>query len=343
MASINEVAAQLMEHLCNHDSHGYTQGNRWGNGQIEYVSIDGNDYGLALGDRDCSSAVISAYKSALVGTQYEGVLDGATYTGNMRRVFENSGLFEWHDMSFTAQRGDIYLNEGCHTAMCTHAYGSAEGDILAEFSISETGGIYGSEGDQTGWESHIQNYYDYPWDGILHYIGSGEANGGTHSGGGDSSSNSGNGGSIPDIKYCAYTQGQGGWLPEMINRTDTGGSSDDFAGDGTPITYIAIEMPGWYQAYTEQSGWLEKVYDYNLNDLEYGAAGDGTPITKIRCYYETQDPNSTGWLQIRYAAYTDQNGWLPEMEDTTDTGGSADDFAGDGTAITKFYAYLNRA
>ena len=44
-------------------------------------------------------------------------------------------------------------------------------DCLGEFSTSETGGIYGQWGDQTGGESSIHGYYDYPWDGILHYNG----------------------------------------------------------------------------------------------------------------------------------------------------------------------------
>ena len=44
-------------------------------------------------------------------------------------------------------------------------------DCLGEFSLAETGGIYGQSGDQTGGESSIHGYYDYPWDGILHYNG----------------------------------------------------------------------------------------------------------------------------------------------------------------------------
>lgn len=96
----------------------------------------------------------------------------------MRSVFVNSGLFEWKPMSFSAVRGDIYLNEANHTAMCldggkdkVHGY-----DCLGEFSSSETGGIYGQRGDQTGKESSIHEYYNYPWDGILHYNGKADSN-----------------------------------------------------------------------------------------------------------------------------------------------------------------------
>ena len=173
-----EAFARTMEHLCNHDSHGYTQGNRWGNGTKETVDLgDGVTVEVMLGDRDCSSAIISALDAVGVNT------GDATYTGNMKWNILNSGLFEWKDMNFSAQRGDIYLNEVCHTAMCTSPYGSSEGDMLAEFSISENGTAYGNEGDQTGWESHVTGYYDYPWDGILHWISDGETLGGEGSSG----------------------------------------------------------------------------------------------------------------------------------------------------------------
>ena len=56
---------------------------------------------------------------------------------------------------------------------------SAVPDMLMEFAISETGGIDGAEGDQTGHESHIRAYYDYPWDGILECINREETQTGT--------------------------------------------------------------------------------------------------------------------------------------------------------------------
>jgi hypothetical protein len=172
-----EAFARTMEHLCNHDSHGYTQGNRWGNGTTETIDLgDGVTVNVTLGDRDCSSAIISALQAVGVDT------GNATYTGNMKTNILNSGLFVWWSIDNVAQRGDIYLNEQCHTAMCTSAYGSAEGDILAEFSCSEDGTAYGNEGDQTGYESHICAYYDYPWDGILHWKSDGQTlDGGTGS------------------------------------------------------------------------------------------------------------------------------------------------------------------
>ena len=59
----------------------------------------------------------------------------------MRSVFTSSGLFDWHPRGdgYIAQRGDIYLNEGQHTAMCQ----SAIPDMLTEALISEFGTITG--------------------------------------------------------------------------------------------------------------------------------------------------------------------------------------------------------
>lgn len=170
-----KVAATLMRHLCDHDWHGYTQGSgRWGDGEgVCTVDVDGETFSLMQGDRDCSSAVISCWQEALRGTSYEGVLDNATYTGNMRSVFSNSGLFEiWDTYSSSAQRGDIYLNDESHTAMCVDdGSGDLGYDALAEFCISENGTIYGEVGDQTGYESYVHEYYSFPWDCTLHYNG----------------------------------------------------------------------------------------------------------------------------------------------------------------------------
>ena len=175
MANLANIAATNMEHLCKCSAHGYSQSERWGDknrGSCK-VECEGHTSIFYKGDRDCSSAVIDSWQEALIGTPYEGKLANATYTGDMKSVFVNSGLFEWKPMSFNAVRGDIYLNEVKHTAMCLDGGkdGIYNADTLGEFSISETGGIYGQSGDQTGGESRIGPYYDYPWDGILHYNG----------------------------------------------------------------------------------------------------------------------------------------------------------------------------
>lgn len=165
--------AQVMEHLVSHDGgggHGYSQANRMGDGTTETICLsDGTTVTIAGGDRDCSSAVVTALRAVGVNTF------GASYTGNMREQLLKTGLFGWRKMGVkSAQRGDIYLNEKCHTAVCVSSYGSARGDLLAQFSISEKGTVTGTKGDQTGRESNIKAYYSYPWDGTLYWLGDGK-------------------------------------------------------------------------------------------------------------------------------------------------------------------------
>lgn len=168
-----EAFAQVMEHLVSHDGgggHGYSQANRMGDGTTETICLsDGTTVTIAGGDRDCSSAVVTALRAVGVNTF------GASYTGNMREQLIKTGLFGWRKMGVkSAQRGDIYLNEKCHTAVCVSPYGSARGDLLAQFSISEKGTVTGTKGDQTGRESNIKAYYSYPWDGTLYWLGDGK-------------------------------------------------------------------------------------------------------------------------------------------------------------------------
>lgn len=168
-----ETFAQVMEHLVSHDGgggHGYSQANRMGDGTTETICLsDGTTVTIAGGDRDCSSAVVTALRAVGVNTF------GASYTGNMREQLLKTGLFGWRKMGVkSAQRGDIYLNEKCHTAVCVSPYGSARGDLLAQFSISEKGTVTGTKGDQTGRESNIKAYYSYPWDGTLYWLGDGK-------------------------------------------------------------------------------------------------------------------------------------------------------------------------
>ena len=168
-----EAFAQVMEHLVSHDGgggHGYSQANRMGDGTTETICLsDGTTVTIAGGDRDCSSAVVTALRAVGVNTF------GASYTGTMREQLLKTGLFGWRKMGVkSAQRGDIYLNEKCHTAVCVSPYGSARGDLLAQFSISEKGTVTGTKGDQTGRESNIKAYYNYPWDGTLYWLGDGK-------------------------------------------------------------------------------------------------------------------------------------------------------------------------
>lgn len=163
---VNEIAAYIHRKMATDSRFGYSWEERYG-AKPETWTIDGKKYTINVGDYDCSSSCITAWKLALTYTKYKGALDGATYTGNMREVFTRSGLFEWKPMSFLAHTGDLYLNEENHVAMCQ----TQEPDILSEFSWGDNGAYGNKRGDQTGQESSVHGYYDYPWDGILHYNG----------------------------------------------------------------------------------------------------------------------------------------------------------------------------
>ncbi len=162
-----------MEHLCNCAEHGCSQPGRHGTSGHCNVQTDVGVIKATKGDRDCSSVVCEAWKLALKDTAYDGLITRYNWTGGMREMFVGSGLFSWKPVSFNASRGDIYLDEENHTAMCIRNDDMA--DLLGEFSISEIGGIDGEPGDQTGRESWIHGYHSGSWDGILHYNGKADA------------------------------------------------------------------------------------------------------------------------------------------------------------------------
>jgi len=149
VSTVAEAASPVIENAiswavstANDNSHGYSQSGRWGP------------------DYDCSSFVISAFKSAGVN------VGTATYTGNMRSQFTQHG-FQWIPWSriggvSNLQRGDILLNEKTHTEI----YLGGNQNVGAH---SNRG--YPQTGDQTGTEVSVSGYYFHPWDGVLRYAG----------------------------------------------------------------------------------------------------------------------------------------------------------------------------
>lgn len=150
--SVIETAVSFAVNIANDDSHGYSQDSK--------KRFAGVDY-------DCSSLVISSYR-------YAGLPLKSTYTGDMYNDFIKNGF---EDVTRTVnlgtgaglQRGDVLLNKAKHTAIFI-----GNGQIV-HASISETGGIYGKEGDQTGKEICVRSYYNKPWDCILRYKGEGSS------------------------------------------------------------------------------------------------------------------------------------------------------------------------
>lgn len=177
--SLADIAATIHYDIMADDANGYSQHPvRWGGDSPEgskTIEVEGRQYTYQRGSYDCSSSVITAWRLALQGTPYEGALDDATYTGDMREVFLASGLF--YAALTPARRGDVYLTDNRHTAMCQD--GGSDGvfgyDCLTEMFWNENGGAtYGKVGDQTGQEGRFVPYYDLPWATVLHYNGKGD-------------------------------------------------------------------------------------------------------------------------------------------------------------------------
>ncbi len=303
-----QAAVELMKHLVTHNWHGYSQVSRWGEGVCN-VSVGKKIYSVEQGDRDCSSAVISAFEAAGINC------GGATYTGNMRQCMCASGNFRWHPMysGYIAQSGDVYLNEVNHTAMCL----SSEPDQLMEFCISETGGIDGAEGDQTGRESLIRAYYDYPWDGILECINMESADGVMEN---PVNVNTGAGELILP-EYRVYTS-EDGWLEWMLGLVCQDGCGDDYAGvQGHLIRNVQVEnlgLHGWFRLNMQRQGELARnQQNTDITDCVVG----------VTIYYDTLDPISTGFYEAKYRVSPLGKDYLKWEYDDKD-GGAGDDING---------------
>ena len=146
MSSRIDKAVQWALAIAADNSHGYDQDNRWGP------------------DYDCSSLVISAFENAGIPVK----TNGATYTGDMKKVFliTDSECIKNVDLSTGEglRYGDVLLKEGHHTAI------SLGNGYIVHASINEKGKIEGGQtGDQTGGEICVRDYYNKPWNAVLRY------------------------------------------------------------------------------------------------------------------------------------------------------------------------------
>lgn len=150
-----ERAAQVAEHICKHDAHGYSQPNRAGDGTIEEITLsDGSKAYIHGADYDCSELVRMSYRAA-------DVLPYGSYmwTGNEDALLRANG-FERVPV-VNAVRGDVLWREG-HTAI-----------YLGDGKIGEAyygdAGTSGIKGDQDGTEVRIANYYPTRWTRCYRY------------------------------------------------------------------------------------------------------------------------------------------------------------------------------
>jgi len=139
---INNVLQKAVQ-IADDNSHGYSQQKRWGNP-----------------DYDCSSFVITCWESAGTGVREAG----ASFTGNMKKAFLSTGLFEWIPGNPSVEDlkpGDILLNPGSHTELY---YG--DGKMIG----ARHGNRDGKGGDSSGQEICITKL-SRKWSGILRYTG----------------------------------------------------------------------------------------------------------------------------------------------------------------------------
>lgn len=147
MPSINKLI-ERMRYYCGTASVGYDQSSRW----------DVRDGG----ETDCSALVIACLREAGFA------VGAATYTGNMSEELTAHG---WRRLQpdGAPQPGDILLNDSKHVAVYLG------GGQLAQASKDENGNTSGGQaGDQTGMETNITNYYNFPWNCYLRYTGENE-------------------------------------------------------------------------------------------------------------------------------------------------------------------------
>ena len=147
----SEKAARFMEHLADHNAHGYSQPHRYGDGWTEEVDLGDGLPVTMHHDYDCSWAVIQAYAS-------QGVDTGeATYTLDLYLLLD-TGNFKSVPID-QAKRGDILNStKNRHAVMYL-----GDGKIAEAHHGDYAGGIDGRAGDQDGTEIRVRSYYDGGW------------------------------------------------------------------------------------------------------------------------------------------------------------------------------------
>lgn len=166
MLTYSDAIAEVMWHLITHESHGYSQYHREGDGTTETLVLsDGSVVYAHGGDYDCSEAVRSCV--AAVGLIPFGYWDSYMWTGNEPDILTGAGFVEISP--YDVGVGDILLRYSGHTEV---VLGGWEGELYqGGFRIAETGGIDGETGDQTGWESTYSALSPGSWDVAFRYAG----------------------------------------------------------------------------------------------------------------------------------------------------------------------------
>ena len=141
-----DKAVDLAIQIANDDTHGYSQLHR-----------DGPDF-------DCSSLVNKVIREA-------GIPVSATYTGNMLNDYLEHGFYRPANINYNTgeglQRGDVLLTHNSKSGHTAIYIGNGK---IVHATGDENGGITGTQqGDQTGKEICIADYFNFPWMYVLRY------------------------------------------------------------------------------------------------------------------------------------------------------------------------------
>lgn len=166
--SVPEKIAQTAEHIAEHDTHGYSQPNRSGDGTTETIAYsDGSQAVIHGGDYDCSEMARVCVNCALSGN-YKKPIE-YMWTGNEDYELRNQGFTRMAFSTSKVKRGDVLLVSG-HTGV---ALGNG---LQADAHGDEYGGITGPrKGDQTAHEVEVRSLRT-SWTYIYRYAdGSGQS------------------------------------------------------------------------------------------------------------------------------------------------------------------------
>lgn len=130
------------------------------------------------------------------------------------------------------------------------------------------------------------------------------------------------------------------WWSAVVNDSDWVGQAD-----GVPLRYLAVKVDKGTitgRVYTQGSGWLPKLTfgnSYNINDLNNGVLGDGTPIQAVELYYNT--PDGYNYQKVHYqVSGINSTAFYSEQVDN-EKGSGMDGYAGAiGVNIDKIKAYI---
>ena len=255
------------------DSHGYSQKRRW--------PSQGTDF-------DCSSLMYYCANAA----GYDVPLCG--YTGTMLADFKAAGFsaLKFGSVGLGGlKRGDILLNVVEHTEM------NVGDGVFVGAHGSETGGIDGKPGDQTGREICTCAAYvpSYGWDYVLRPPADG-------SGGSTSKKPT-------SPQYRVFKGGK--WQTWCADNAAAGTA-------GTPIydaDFRYLGPQGWYQLTLEGGVELPRNTHNSAHKKK---------VIGITVYYDTPNPAKTGYYEAVYRVQNTKGKWLKWEHDDND-GGAGDD------------------